>query len=110
MPTRPKVHKPNRRRKRARPKDTRPSASRRGYNGRWQKIREDVYERDIGTCQRCRKLLRRRRKREWHVDHILPISQGGTHDSENLQLLCERCHNRKTANEDGGLGRGIKHD
>ena len=29
------------------------------------------------------------------LHHIIPISEGGTHDIENLQLLCDTCH-RKT--------------
>lgn len=34
------------------------------------------------------------------VDHIRPISQGGDPwDRENLQGLCETCHNTKTAKE-----------
>lgn len=27
-------------------------------------------------------------------DHILPISQGGTHDASNLMSLCQSCHTR----------------
>jgi len=33
------------------------------------------------------------------VDHILPISEGGTNDIGNLQALCETCHAAKTRNE-----------
>jgi 5-methylcytosine-specific restriction protein A len=34
------------------------------------------------------------------VDHIKPISKGGEpFDWDNLQSLCETCHNRKTAIE-----------
>ena len=29
---------------------------------------------------------------ELHVHHILPLSQGGTHDPDNLITLCRRCH------------------
>ncbi|WP_256262960.1 HNH endonuclease signature motif containing protein [Listeria monocytogenes] len=28
------------------------------------------------------------------VHHILPISQGGTHDRNNLMSLCKSCHNK----------------
>jgi 5-methylcytosine-specific restriction endonuclease McrA len=33
------------------------------------------------------------------VDHILARGLGGTHDMENLQVLCRKCHRTKT-NED----------
>jgi len=33
------------------------------------------------------------------VDHILPISEGGTNDIDNLQALCGTCHATKTRNE-----------
>lgn len=34
------------------------------------------------------------------VDHIVPINEGGDPFSqENLQTLCDRCHNRKRAQE-----------
>jgi 5-methylcytosine-specific restriction enzyme A len=34
------------------------------------------------------------------VDHIVPLSQGGAaYDADNLQALCSRCHQRKTAHE-----------
>ncbi len=38
------------------------------------------------------------------VDHIKPLVDGGTHDTDNLQSLCIRCHSRKTALENGGFG------
>ena len=40
------------------------------------------------------------------VDHIRPHkgNQVLFWDSENHQPLCEPCHNRKTATEDGGFG------
>ena len=28
------------------------------------------------------------------VHHILPISQGGTHDRSNLMSLCQSCHTK----------------
>lgn len=34
------------------------------------------------------------------VDHVIPIKRGGERfDAGNLQSLCVRCHNRKTATE-----------
>lgn len=39
-----------------------------------------------------------------HVDHRIPRSAGGTDDDANLDTLCQSCHARKTASEDGGFG------
>lgn len=37
------------------------------------------------------------------ADHITPIKQGGEPlDESNLQALCEKCHNRKSASESRG--------
>lgn len=39
------------------------------------------------------------------VDHIVPIKKGGEPLSEdNLQSLCEKCHNKKSSNESRGMG------
>lgn len=35
-------------------------------------------------------------------DHIVPVSQGGSHAAHNLQCLCVDCHKRKSANEKVG--------
>jgi 5-methylcytosine-specific restriction endonuclease McrA len=33
----------------------------------------------------------------FHLDHIVPISRGGLHCDENVQLLCPTCNRRKSA-------------
>ncbi|MGE8515762.1 MAG: HNH endonuclease [Alcaligenes nematophilus] len=33
------------------------------------------------------------------MDHIIPKSQGGTDDLENLQTICGDCHKAKTLKE-----------
>jgi 5-methylcytosine-specific restriction protein A len=35
------------------------------------------------------------------LDHIVPISKGGTNDGSNLQMLCKQCHLTKTINDLG---------
>lgn len=35
-------------------------------------------------------------------DHIVPVTQGGTHRLDNLRAACGPCHARKTADEGGG--------
>lgn len=39
------------------------------------------------------------------MDHIVPLAQGGTNDTSNLQTLCRSCHSKKTVLYDGGFGR-----
>jgi hypothetical protein len=36
---------------------------------------------------------------EWHLDHIVPLIDGGAHDESNMQTLCVDCHKAKTARE-----------
>lgn len=38
------------------------------------------------------------------VDHIIPLSQGGTHEPGNRRSLCKPHHSQRTAREGGGFG------
>lgn len=72
------------------------SASSRGYDWTWHKLRNAVLQ-GSPLCVRCEKQGRTRAAEE--VDHIQPIS---THPElrlvrENLQPLCLPCHRLKTA-------------
>ena len=50
-----------------------------------------------GKCQSCDRAVFG--KGEVHLDHIVPLSQGGTDDDDNLQILCVPCHEDKTKEE-----------
>jgi len=77
----------------------RPSAHRRGYGRRWDRLAKMVLAREpICRWKGCF-------EEATEVDHIVPRAEGGTDDDENLQPLCKRHHSMKTVREDGGLGK-----
>src|SRR5690606_38340289 len=83
------------------------SARARGYDHDWQKVRAR-FIRQNPICVECGRLAE-------HVDHIVPISQGGARlDERNLQSLCRSCHSKKTAREikgpDGKFSKSSKHN
>jgi 5-methylcytosine-specific restriction endonuclease McrA len=59
---------------------------------------KDIYDKLMilqkGTCVCCRVSLK---DVKVHIDHIVPLSKGGTNDDLNMQLLCQTCNNRKHA-------------
>lgn len=59
----------------------------------WNSIRPSVspvvMERDGAVCAWCGS------KENLTIDHITPISGGGTNDLSNLQVLCQSCNSRK---------------
>jgi 5-methylcytosine-specific restriction endonuclease McrA len=49
-----------------------------------------VLYRDRWTCRQCGAPAS-------HVDHVMPVLLGGTHDERNLQALCAGCNLAKGA-------------
>lgn len=41
----------------------------------------------------------RLRTHAWEIDHLIPVSKGGTTTADNLRSLCHSCHKRKTKRE-----------
>lgn len=71
-----------------------------GMTGRaWMRRRKEVLERDAYLCVACR--AKGRITDATEVDHIIPLSKGGTDDAHNLQSLCGPCHESKTAADCG---------
>ena len=77
-------------------KDTRPSASARGYDRRWQKIRKYILSRNP-LCRECERLGLVSIATDVH--HIKPLRDGGTHEDYNLMPLCHSCHSTVTGRE-----------
>lgn len=66
-----------------------------------RRLRHKVFSRDGWVCQLCGDPVNR--KARWPspdsvtIDHIIPVSKGGTHDERNLQCAHARCNVRKGA-------------
>ncbi|MFD9561505.1 HNH endonuclease [Streptomyces sp. NPDC059994] len=72
----------------------RKSARNRSRPGDWSSRRAKVLTRDRFTCQKCGT------RENLQVDHIVPVSRGGSWDLDNLWVLCGKCHALKTYYED----------
>lgn len=59
---------------------------RRSFNKINKKV---ILERDAYRCKNCNSF------KNLHVDHIIPVCEGGTNDFENLQTLCATCNLKK---------------
>ena len=65
---------------------------------KWIQTRDIVKKRDRMICQHCHRPILHR----YIVDHIIPLTLENYHDAnlayglDNLQLLCQDCHNEKT--------------
>ena len=57
------------------------------------KVKKQLLDKQSGKCNGCQKVL----TRGFHIDHIMPVSLGGSNDHLNLQLLCPCCNLRKGA-------------
>ncbi len=53
-----------------------------------------VFDRDKGRCGICKKRVDPKSK--WEVDHIIPISKGGSHSYDNVQLAHRICNRSKS--------------
>lgn len=55
-------------------------------------LRHEVFHRDGYHCRECGAS---NIETSLEVDHIIPVSQGGTDELENLQTLCRECNQAK---------------
>jgi 5-methylcytosine-specific restriction endonuclease McrA len=72
-------------------------ALRRGLKGKQtsQGIAE-LFRLQKNKCGYCRADLT---KVSFHIDHITPVSKGGSNERKNLQILCQPCNSRKHASD-----------
>lgn len=68
--------------------------SRDEYPDDWDSRRKAVYARDGHQCQNCGAKGGPFGDTELHCHHIVPKSEGGSHQKSNLTTLCRDCHNK----------------
>lgn len=68
----------------------------------WKARRLRILRRDAFVCRACGRVVY---GQSAHVDHIVPLEEGGTDDDANLQVLCQADHGRKTMAEQRRRGR-----
>lgn len=71
-------------------------AHRARYGARWQQLRNSLLANEP-LCRVCAAAGRTTAATE--IDHITPVSAGGSDHPNNLQPICRNCHQRKTAGE-----------
>jgi RNA-directed DNA polymerase len=69
-----------------------------------------IWTRQAGMCPNCSQWITK--ETEWHVHHVIPISEGGKDTMGNLRMLHPNCHrqlhNRVISNVDGSDNELIK--
>ena len=61
--------------------------------------RRQIAKRQNWICAGEHCTLEGKELQEYDIDHIFPLSLGGSEDPDNLQALCPACHRRKTDRE-----------
>lgn len=56
----------------------------------WKRISKEVFERDNFTCSYCGEI-----GGILEIDHIHPISKGGSNELDNLTTSCRKCNRQK---------------
>ena len=75
----------------------------RPYDHHWQQVRLVILTRDMYACQLR---LDGCEGRATHVDHIIPLSEGGQRlDPHNLRASCEKCNLRRNRQRQAELAR-----
>lgn len=63
---------------------------RREFKKKSNSFRKKIFERDAYRCVYCNSY------ENLHIDHIVPLSNGGENNEENLQILCQKCNLKKS--------------
>lgn len=86
------------------PPDAPPPTYGQGRGGRpWRRKRDAAMKRDAYLCQPCKAAGRITLATQ--CDHKVPRAEGGTDQDDNLQAICDACHDAKTRAE---AARGVR--
>lgn len=64
----------------------------------WDYTRQRIWKRDKGECQSPQHLKDagvckgKVKLKDCHIDHVQPLSSGGSNHASNLRILCPVCH------------------
>ncbi len=83
------------------------AARKRDRSRAFRAVREAVLDRQP-LCVLC--LAEGRTVAAVEVDHVIPLSEGGGDDPENLRPLCAECHRRVTAGQSARRRGKLGHD
>lgn len=56
----------------------------------------NLFDQQSGKCPYCQVELSLTKRNSFHVDHVVPLSKGGSNSVENLQLTCPQCNLSKS--------------
>lgn len=59
----------------------------------------DLFEKQRAMCALCSRKLKKSGENKFHMDHIQPLSKGGTNWISNIQLTCPGCNLKKNAKD-----------
>jgi 5-methylcytosine-specific restriction protein A len=82
----------------------------RGYGGNWERLSRTVTSK-AGACEHCGHTGSTDNPLTLTLDHITPLSAGGTNHPQNLRCLCRRCNSSKggrIARTQAPIGRPIR--
>lgn len=91
--------------------DKRKKREQKGYRARCRKYGvfydpavtlQSIFDRDGGRCEYCDRKVSRNRS-DWRkvatIDHVTPLSRGGTHTFDNVVLACMECNTKKATTQ-----------
>lgn len=58
---------------------------------------QKLYVLQKGRCANCNRKTNQGNRKNYHVDHVMPLALGGGNGPDNLQILCPRCNLEKRA-------------